>query len=163
MDAVAIEPDHAGFERLARVLDTESGGKEWQADLATHLHAALEPGVAAVQSAVMGMSSAGLQHAGEPLRATVAQNVESDIRIEGEMAGARIRVKKTYGLRGFIHAPKRLNARNWRRPAGDGSVTQVGQPGWFDDTLRRLRPSLHAAARKALNNRADRISRRAPG
>lgn len=163
MDAVAIEPDHAGFERLARVLDTESGGKEWQADLATHLHAALEPGVAAVQSAVMGMSSAGLAHAGEPLRATVAQNVESDIRIEGEMAGARIRARKTYGLRGFVNAPKRLNARNWRRPAGDGTVTQVGKPGWFDDTLRRLRPALYAAARQALNNRAERISRRAPG
>jgi hypothetical protein len=163
VDAVAIEPDHAGFERLARVLDMESGGKEWQADLATHLHAALEPGVAAVQGAVMGMSSAGLPHAGEPLRATVAQHVESDIRIEGEMAGARIRVKKTYGLRGFINAPKRLNARNWKRPIGDTTVTQVGRPGWFDDTLRHLAPALHAAARQALNNRAQRISRKAPG
>jgi hypothetical protein len=165
VDSVSIEPDHAGFDRLARVLEVESSGDEWRADLATDLHAALKPGVAAVRSALLGMSSGGLEHAGEPLRATVASSVESDIRIEGDMAGARIRARKTFGLRGFVNAPKRLNAKSWRHPTRGGHawVTQVGQPGWFDDTLRRLAPVLHQAAQHALQNRADRISRKAPG
>jgi hypothetical protein len=161
VDGISVQPDAASFRRCEWALREESTGDEWSADTAAGLHAALEPGVSAVQGAVMGMSSGGLQHAGEPLRATVAQAVESDTT----KSGARIKVKKTYGLRGFINAPKRLNQRRGWKHEVYGSrttVTQMGQPGWFDDTLGRLHPSLRAAAEKALERRARRISRKAP-
>lgn len=159
MDWVVIEPDHSSNNRLARALDDESDGREWHADLAADMHAALQPGVSAVRGAIMGMSSAGLPHGGEPLRGGVAGSVSSDTL----HAGASIVARKTYGLRGFVNAPKRLNARSFRHPAGSSSVQQTGQPGWFDDTLRKLHPSLRAAAERVLANRAQRISRKAPG
>ncbi|SCL43262.1 hypothetical protein GA0074692_6794 [Micromonospora pallida] len=105
-----------------------------------------------------------MEHAGEPLRQAVAAGVESMVRLDGRRAGARIRARKTPDVRGFASAPKRLNARRgWRHPVGgnyDVWVTQVGRPGWFDDTLRPLRPRLRAAAARVLDDRARRISRR---
>lgn len=167
MDFIVIEPDHAKFQKLARALDEEADGKEWARETAIELHAALEPGVSAVRSAVMGMGSGGLPHAGEPLRAAVATGVESIARFDGKRPGARIRAKKTGMPRGFNNAPARLNSRRgWRHPVfgnEESWVTQRGQPGWFDDTLRRMHPALRAAAERVLNNRAKRISRKAPG
>ncbi|MFG1898696.1 hypothetical protein ACGFIP_32280 [Micromonospora zamorensis] len=159
---MVIEPDHRSFNRVARALDEESGGDLWRAELATELHAVLEPGVSAVRGALMGMAS-GLDDGHEPLRQAVAGGVESTVRLDGKRAGARIRAKKTQ-LRGFANAPKRLNSRRgWRHPVhgADVWVTQQGQAGWFDDPLRRLRPRLRAAAVRTLDNRARRISRRA--
>lgn len=164
MDGVVVEPDHQQFTRLARALEQEADGDEWRRDLADDLHEALRPGVTAVRGALMGMATGGLQHAGEPLRQAVAQNVESLVRTDGQRAGARIRAKKTGLPRGFANAPKRLNARSWRHPIpGDPDtwVTQIGAPGWFDDTLRRMHPRLRLAAERALEKRARRISRRA--
>lgn len=163
MDAVVIEPDHAGFTRLARALDAEADGDEWRAELAQDLHEALLPGVSAVRGALMGMSTGGLDHADEPLRQAVAQAVESDVRMSGKRAGARIRARKKGMPRNFHNAPKRLNARSWRHPqfGADVWVTQTGEQGWFDWTLRRLHPRLRLAAENALHNRARRITRRA--
>jgi hypothetical protein len=161
VDHVSIEPDRAQFARVARELDREAGSTEWQDDLAVDLAEALEPGLSAVRGAVMAMSSGGLPHAGEPLRAAVAHQIVIDIRLGGGFAGARIRAKNTGMPRGFRHAPKRLNARSWRHPTRGGAwVTQVGEPGWFDFTLQRLHPRLRHAAENALAKRARRISRR---
>ena len=165
MDHVVIEPDHASFQRVIRALDEEAGGTEWREELAADLHQALEPGVSAVRSALLGMSTGGLPHAGESLRQAVAAGVESIARLDGPRAGARIRARKPT-VRGFRNAPARLNSnRGWRHPVfGDVDtwVDQMGRPGWFDDTLRPLRPALVRAAERALRNRAQRISRKAP-
>lgn len=163
MDGIVIEPDHANFTRVARALEEESDGDEWRRETAEELHEALRPGVAAVRGALLSMQTAGLGHAGEPLRQAVAAGVESIARFDGQRAGARIRAKRTPQIRGFANAPKRLNARRgWRHPVGgrDVWVTQQGRPGWFDDTLTRLHPRLRLAAERALENRARRISRR---
>ncbi|MBC9001293.1 hypothetical protein O7630_34450 [Micromonospora sp. WMMD718] len=163
MDHVVVEPDHRSFARVARALDDEAGGEEWRTELAAELHAVLEPGVAAVRGALMGMATGGLDDGHEPLRAAVAAGVESQVRVDGRRAGVRIRARKIM-LRNFANAPKRLNSRRgWRHPVfGDTEtwVTQIGQPGWFDDPLRRLHARLHAAAARALDNRARRIARR---
>lgn len=166
MDGVVIEPDARQFTRVARALQDEASGDEWTQELASDLHAALEPGVTAVRSAVMGMATGGLPHAGEGLRQAVAAQVESIVRTSGPRAGARIRAGKP-AVRGFRNAPARLNSlRGWRHPVfGDYDtwVHQTGAPDWFDGTLRRLRPALRAAAEKALDKRAQRISRRSGG
>lgn len=163
MDFVVIEPDHRTFQRVARALEDEADGREWAADMATELHAILEPAVYEVRGALMGMSTGGLDHAGEPLRQAVAANVEALVRFDGKRPGARIRAKRTEQLRGFANAPQRLNSRRgWRHPLFgnyDQWVTQVGAPGWFDDTLRRLRPRLRRAAEEVLRDRARRIAR----
>lgn len=163
MDAVVVEPDQRSFARVARALEDEADGDLWRAELAAELHAELEPGVAAVRSALMGMATGGLVDGHEPLRQAVAAGVESVVRLDGRRAGARIRARKV-DVRGFTNAPKRLNARNgWRHPVfGDVDtwVPQRGAPGWFDETLRPLRPRLRASAARVLDNRARRIARR---
>lgn len=161
MDAVEIRPDSASFRRVAAALDDEADGKEFRRDLATALHAALSPGVDAVRSAVLGMDSGGIREGGEPLRQAVAAGVVSEVRLD--QGTARIRARKRGMPRNFPNAPKRLNqARGWRHPvfSPDVWVSQRGRPGWFDDTLRRLRPQLRAAAGEALQARATRITRR---
>lgn len=163
MDSVVIRPDEASFRRVVRALDDEADGREWRRELAEELHEALQPGVIAVRSSIMSMASAGLEHAGEPLRSAVAGNVVTDIRLGASGGGARIRVRRTGLPRGFANAPKRLNGRSgWRHPVfgPDVWVRQIGKPGWFDDTLRALRPKLRQSAQKALQSRADRIARR---
>lgn len=161
MDTVEIRPDPESFRRVAAALDAEANGAEYRRDLSAELHAALSPGVQAVRSAVLGMKSAGLEHEGAGLRQGVAAGVKSEVRLGGEAPGARIRVRARAVPR-FPHAARRLNARKWRHPvfSPDTWVDQVGRPGWFDDTLRRLRPRLVAAVGRALDKRAQRIARR---
>ncbi|WFF07256.1 hypothetical protein O7622_01245 [Micromonospora sp. WMMD1076] len=163
MDHVVVEPDSSSFSRVARALDDEASGEQWRAELATDLHAALELGVATVRGSLMGMATGGLDDGHEPLRQAVSASVESQVRMSGRGAGARIRARKIT-LRNFVNAPKRLNSRRgWRHPVhGDTEtwVTQIGAPGWFDDPLRRLHARLHSAAARALDNRARRIARR---
>lgn len=164
MDAVVIEPDHAGFRRLANALGAEADGREWEDDLADELGDVLAPGVAAVRAAILGAPSSGLPHAGEPLRQAIADAVEPVMRIRGHRAGARIRVTGRGMPRGFRNAPKLFNRKSFRHPtSGDQWVSQVGAPGWFDDTLRPMRAKMRLAAERALRHRAERISRKAPG
>lgn len=162
MDTVEIRPDPESFRRVAAALSKEADGKEYRAELRADLREALEPGVGAVRSAVLGMDSAGLPHEGAGLRQAVAAGVKTSIRLSGKSPGARIKVGKRAVPR-FPNAARRLNARKWRHPlfgSPDYWVDQTGAPGWFDDTLRRLRPALAAAVSKALDKRAQRITRR---
>lgn len=165
MDHVVIEPDEASFRRCIRALNEEANGTAWQTDAAEEMEEALRPGVAAVKAALFStMHTTGLPHGGEGLRQAVSSRVKPVVAFRGRRPGAMIRVDKTGLPRGFANAPRRLNDKNWRHPtpSGDVWVTQIGAPGWFDDTLERLRPRLSAAASKALERRARRISRRAP-
>ncbi|MFY1669492.1 hypothetical protein ACN27G_05990 [Plantactinospora sp. WMMB334] len=164
MDVVVVEPDHGSFARVARALDAEATGAQWRREVAEELHEALRPGVAAVRGQLLGMpSGGGMERDGEPLRQAVAAQVHTDVRMAGSWSGARIRVRRIGMPRNFANAPKRLNSRRgWRHPVFRASVWthQLGEPGWFDDPLRRLRPRLRAAAERALARRAERIGRR---
>lgn len=161
MTGIEVRADQTSFNRVARALRRESDGRELRADLARNIHTALKPAVGEVRSALMSMASAGLPHVGEPLRQAVAARVRSDVRLGGPAAGARIRVGKTGMPRGFRNAPKRLNSRGWRhRVYGrDVWVTQIGQPGWFDDTLQHGQARYRVAVQKAMEDSAERVAR----
>jgi len=158
MDTVEVRADASSFGRVARSLDEESDGEHLRKDLVEGFRAALEPAVDEVRGALMQMASGGLAHAGEPLRLAVAQHVVVSV---GRRSAA-IRALKTGMPRGFWNAPKRLNQRQFRhRVYGrDVWVTQVGAPGWFDDTLQRNQTRYRVAARRALDDMADRIGRK---
>lgn len=159
---IEARADEASFTRVARALADEGDGQELRTDLAEGLHAALEPGLAEVRSALMGMATGGLPHGGEPLRQAVAAGTQIDVQLGGQSAGARISVSKHGMPRGFANAGKRLNQRQFRhRVYGrDMVVIQVGAPGWFDDTLARGATRYRLAAARALDNVADRIGRK---
>jgi hypothetical protein len=157
---IEARADFASFERVAAAIKEEEDGKQLRLDLIAGFRAALEPAVNEVRSALMAMGSGGL-HA-EPLREAVARQIKTQVRLSGRSAGVRIRAGKNGMPRGFRNAPKRINQRSWRHQifGTDAWVTQVGAPGYFDDTVERGRSRYEAAAYRALDNVAERIGRK---
>lgn len=157
MDYVAVEPDSASFTRVASALSAESDGREWRRDMSAGMQAALAPGVAATRSALAG--AGGGSHEGTPLTPAIGAQVQ----VAALSSGAVIFAGKQGMPRGFANAAKRFNQRQFRRRVYGSNTwtTQVGAPGWFDNTLAHMHPRLRLAAIAALEGRARRISRRA--
>lgn len=163
MDHIVVEPDEASFRRVIRALDEEAGGTHWRTDAANELREALEPGIAAVKAALWQLDTGGLPHGGESMRQAIQDQIGPVIDFTAPSVGALIRVRDVK-LRNFAKAPRHFNNhKGWRHPVFNTGVwvSQLGSPGWFDDTLRQLRPKLAAAAAEALERRAERISRKA--
>jgi len=156
MPGADIRPDHPSFRRVADALDEESDGRRIRQDLRDLFAEVLRPAVRDVRAALM--AGGGSAHDGEPLRQAIAHNIVMHIET-GSKASASIRVLKHGMPRDFWNAPKRFNQRRWRHKVygRDVWVSQVGAPGWFDDTLRRNRQRYRVAARRALANMAERI------
>jgi hypothetical protein len=161
---VRIEADPKSLRLLVSALKREADGKGLVRDLVRNLRAVAEPAAAAARASVLSMES---HHGSTPgLRASVARATRVSVRTTGKRAGVAIRAKKLTGTRGFRNAPKRLNARGgWRHPVygRDVWVDQMGQPGWFDDTISKFKPAAREAARRALAEVANRVDRRTRG
>lgn len=158
-----VEPDRASFDRVTRALEDERDGKKLKAQLVSDLEDIVQPAVEEARSNVMAYQTGGLPHEGEPLRSAVAAGVSSYVRL-GDHPVVGIEASKTGMPRKFANAPKRLNERRgWRHPVyGTGKwVTQLGAPGWFDDPIQRRMEKYKKAVQKALQDVADRISRKA--
>lgn len=159
-----VEVDETDLTRLVAALNAEADGKRLGEDLARDLADVLEPAVSAAKAAVMGMSSSS--DITPVLRSAVASGVQSVVRTTGSHPGVAIIASKDGMPRSFRNAPKRLNARKgWRhRVYGQNVwVSQVGQPGWFDDTIPAFKPAAERAAAKALDAVARRIDSRTKG
>lgn len=160
-----MEVDRASLRLLVAALRDEADGKELKRDLVRGLRAVAEPALLAARAAILAMPSMSVREPG--LRATVAKQTKISVTTTGKRAGVRIRALKTGMPRGFRNAPKRLNAKGgWRHPVyGNREVwkTQMGQPGWFDDTIPRFKPAAVKAAALAMEAVAQRISLRTRG
>lgn len=160
--AIELSIDQQALQALTRALRAEDDGKKLRRDLANNLRHALEPAVADIKSGVMALGSAGLSTAGGGLAAAVAKNVKAEARLTGRSTGARIRIRTTPGVRGFTHAPRRVNSpKGWRHPVfGDRDtwVQQIGVPGFFDRPIAARRTALRAAVLEAMEDMAERIA-----
>ncbi|HCT81749.1 MAG TPA: hypothetical protein DGT23_35250 [Micromonosporaceae bacterium] len=154
-----VEVDQGDLTRLVRALNKEADGRELRRDLVEGLKAAVEPAAQQARASILSMGTHGLVQAVPPLRAAVAAGVKVRVRLGGKSAGVSVVAGKGGMPRGFAQAPKRLNARGWRHPVFSPDVweTQVGKPGWFDDTLDRARPAALRAAQDAMDGMAKRI------
>lgn len=163
MAEVEIRADQQSFNRVARAVESEAGGRRLRADLVDELEDAVDPGVTEVRAAVMGMQTGGLPHGGEPLRPAVAAAIDDEIALSGSSLGVRVVARTTGMPRGFRLAAKRLNATRWRHPVFGGRVvvTQIGAPGFFDDTLARRAPAARRGVVRAMQKSIDRMSRKA--
>jgi len=160
---IEVQPDADSFRRVARALADEGDGKELRSQLVRDLRAIMEPAAEEARANVMGLHSGGLPHAGESLRTAVAAGVKVVVRL-GNNPVVGIKASKRGMPRGFVNAPKRLNARKgWRhRVFGrDVWVTQVGVPEWFDRPIQRRYKQFQEAVEKALEDVARRIDRKA--
>jgi len=148
---------------FARTLERLGDPKPLRRELAKELRGALSPAVAQAKSAISG----GLTHTSQAnpspaLGPSIARNIRAEVRLSGRVTGARVKVKKTRNVRGFLNAPKLTNRDKWRRPrwgrAGDW-VEQIGRPGWFDDAMDQDQAQYQRAMMTVLENWARRIAR----
>jgi hypothetical protein len=159
-----IEVDQRSLVRLTRALRAEEDGKALANDLVRELRHVAEPALEAVRASILSMGSHSEALPG--LRSTVAQHTKIVVRTGGKRPGVMIRADKNGMPRGFANAPKRLNSvKGWRhRVFGtDRWVTQIGKPGWFDDTLQAFKAPATRAAQQAMDRMAARIDRKTRG
>lgn len=160
--AVELHVEERGIRRLAIALQAEADGKKMRSDFIRELRKAVDPAKDQAKSAIMSMHSTGLTR-GAPLRAAIASQVKTEIRISGDTAGIRVKAGRRGMPRGFGQAPRRTNApEGWRHPVFGRDtriwVRQIGKPGWFDDTLSAGRNEYRLAIHRAMEATARRIT-----
>jgi hypothetical protein len=160
---VHIEPNAQNFRTVARALRDEGDGRELKRELAEEFRDILGEIVDEQRGLLMGMSSGGLPHAGEPLRQAISAGLKISVRTTGKAAGARIRAVGSRVPRNFRNAPKRFNAHEFRHPIFGTAVwvTQIsGAEGWFDRPIEAHRAKARRRAERALEDMALRIQRK---
>lgn len=152
-----------GIAALDRALRAEEDGKALRKELAKNMRDALRPAAELAKSGIMSMSSAG-PSTSPALRTAVAKKIRPEVKLGGRWSGARVKAKKTPGLRGFANAPKRINRRNggWRTQSYGNGVwrTQIGKPGWFDHAMDGHEAQYKQAVLEAMEAMARRIAAR---
>ncbi|MFS0697809.1 hypothetical protein [Streptomyces nitrosporeus] len=155
---------HEGLDALVRAIRQEADGKALRKELAANMRTALRPGAARAKSSIMAMGSSGTG-TGPGLRAGVAKKIRPEVKLGGRWSGARVKAFKTPALRRFPNAPKRLNRRGggWRTLTYGHEPwrTQIGKPGWFDDSFTNDAAAYRAAVHEAMEDMARRLAARA--
>lgn len=159
--AVELTIEQRALLELGRALKAEADGKALRRDLIREMKKPLAPAVAEIKAGVMSIGAGGLPPGeGEPLRPAVARRIRSEAKLSGRAVGVRVRARRTENVRGFRHAPKRLNSpKGWRHPVygTDRWVTQLGKPNYFDDPLKRRHGEFRRAVLEAMEDTARRI------
>jgi hypothetical protein len=159
--AVELHVEERGIRRLAIALHAEADGKKLRRDFIRELRQAVDPAKDKAKSAIMSMHSSGLTR-GQPLRAAIASQVKSEVRVSGKLTGIRVKAGSRGMPRRFAQAPRRTNSGGWRHPVFGRDtrvwVHQIGKPGWFDDTLAAGRDDYRIAVHRAMEATARRIT-----
>src|SRR4051794_31516923 len=152
-----------GMDALGRALRAEEDGKQLRKELAKNLRQALKPAATEAKSGIMAMGSSG-HHAGPALRSAIAAKIRPEVKLGGRWSGARVKAKKTPGIRGFTNAPKRTQRRTggWRALTYGREPwrTQHGKPQWFDRALEGREGTYRRAVHEAMEAMAARIASR---
>jgi hypothetical protein len=163
---VDISVSTEGIAALDRALRAEEDGKALRKELAKNMRDALKPAAELAKSGVMSMSSAGASSS-PALRSAIAKKIKPEVKLGGRWSGARVKAKKTPGLRGFANAPRRTQRPGgWRSPVfGDREVwiTHQGKPKWFDNAMEGRHAEYRRAVHEAMEATARRIADRARG
>jgi hypothetical protein len=154
-----------GIRRLGQALREEEDGKALRKELAKNMRQALGPAAELAKSGIMSMSSAGLSTSSPGLRTGIARKVRPEVKLGGMWTGARVKAKKTPGLRGFANAPKRTQRRGggWRTLSFGHEPwrTQHGKQHWFDHAMEGRQAEYQQAVAAAMEAMARRIADRA--
>lgn len=162
---ISMRVQHTGMEALVRALKAEEDGKILRRELAKNMRAALAPAATLAKSAIMAMSSAG-PGTSPGLRSEIAKKIRPEVKLGGRWTGARVKARKTLGVRGFANAPKRTQSRKgWRTQTYGNGVwrTQFGKIEWFDRAMDGQQSRYRAAVQEAMDAMAQRIADRTRG
>jgi hypothetical protein len=154
-----------GIAALDRALRAEEDGKALRKELAKNMREALKPAAELAKSGIMSMSSAGLSTSSPGLRSSIAKKIRPEVKLGGRWSGARVKAKKTPGLRGFANAPRRTQRRagGWRTLTFGHEPwrTQTGKQLWFDHAMEGREDQYKQAVLDAMEAMARRIADRA--
>lgn len=169
---VEITVEQNRLVEIAARLAKEADGARLRLELARNLRIAVAPAVEEVKAGAQRIkrsSSDGsrpskknvVADSAVSLGAAIARGITTQVRMKGRAAGVSVKAKKTGMPRGFVNAPKRINAQKFRHPVfGRGTwVEQVGNPGFFDTPLHRDQVAYRAACVKAMEDMAARIAK----
>jgi hypothetical protein len=165
---VELSIDQQALQALGRALKAEADGKKLRRDLIRRLRKTMEPIREQAQSNALGIESAGLSTSEGPgLRAAVADQIKTQVRLAGRVTGIRLHAPKRRGMpRGFVGAPKALNRKKgWRRRVYGGNVwvQQVATPPeFFDEAHRGEHKQLKRDVLAAMNDAAVRVAAKGP-
>lgn len=160
---IELSVQQRDLQRIAKELKGQADGKRLRRELAKDLRGELDPAVSAIRAGVMAIPTAGEQAAEGPgLRSAVARKIKAQATLTGRRTGAKMVAGRTQEVRGFRHAPKRLQSRKgWTHPVyGRGSVRQIGNPGYFDDPIRDRRAQYRRAVLDVIERWAKRLARK---
>jgi hypothetical protein len=168
---IEMTVEQGKLTELAARLALEADGKRLRLQLAASLRAAVAPAVSEIKAGAMTIkrgSSVAVslkKHKGPEsevsLGAAIAAGIGVQTRMRGRMAGVAVKARKKGMPRGFVNAPKRMNAKSFRHPVygRGGWATQVGAPGFFDKPLHQDRAKYRAACVAAMDAMAARIAK----
>lgn len=160
---VELTIDTDELAQFGRILAQQADPKRLRRELAKEMRQALQPAVQTARSSSNAMGHDSRAHPSPALRPTIARGIRAEVRLTGRSTGARVKVKKTPGLRGFSNAARNTNLPNWRHPVGGNTevwVDQVGKPGWFDRPMNANQSSYRAAVMRVVEAWAARIARK---
>jgi hypothetical protein len=157
---------------LAARLAKEADGAKLRFELGRNLRLAVAPAVDQIKSGAMQIKrsdsdarrpskKAPPPESSISLGAAIARGIGVSVRMKGRSAGVSVKARKAGMPRGFVNAPKRINAAKFRHPVYRKTtwVEQVGAPGFFDRPLQRDRLAYRAACIKAMEDMAARIAK----
>lgn len=152
-----------GIQAVTAALRAEDDGRQLRRDLAANMRNALRPAAEVAKGRIMAMDSAGLGTS-PALRPAIAKKIRPEVKLGGRWSGARVKAKKTPGVRGFAQSPKRTNrASGWRTQTFGNGVWrhQWGKVGWFDHAFEGVGPQSRQAVFEAMESMVRRIAERA--
>lgn len=169
---IELSVQQSQLTELALRLAKEADGAKLRLELARNLRLAVAPAVADIKSGAMQIKRSGsearrptkknpVEDSSISLGAAIARGIGVQTRMKGRSAGVSVKARKAGMPRGFVNAPKRINAAKFRHPVYRKTtwVEQVGAPGFFDNPLRKGRLVYRAACIKAMEDMAARIAK----
>jgi hypothetical protein len=160
-----FEADVRDLKALAKLLRRAADGKVLRKELVAALKGVAEPAASRARARVQAIPhTSATRSKGGSLSTRVAKQVRVRVATGGKATGVRVSIRKRSGLpRGFANAPHRLNrASGWRHPVYGNTeawVTQIGDPGWFDEPMKASQGEARRAAARVLDEFARRIER----
>lgn len=159
-----VSKDQNAVARLVARIAKEADGKVLRRELAAALRVAIKPAVDEIKSGANALSTGSSMSAGESLGGAIARGIGTQIKLSGITTGVSVKASKRGMPRGFVNAPKRMNATSFRHPVFGHKrapwVTQVGSPGYFDKPLRKDIEKYRVAIAEVVAAMGERIAKR---
>lgn len=150
------------LESVVLALQQEEDGKQLKRDLGQQLKEAVEPALPIIRGELMAMGGSVVAEPG--LRTSVASAMSTRVRYSGSSPGVRVAISRKGMPRGFTDAARRINQGEWGHPVfgrAGSEVTQRGAYQFFDRPLQDRKEEMRRAVEQALDQLAERLSRRA--